>query len=327
MTNGYAFLSTKSVLTERFPYDITSLNCYDTHSSPHWHNFTQILYSSSGSYSCIINNEKYFCPAGTVVIMFPYTIHKIDISETDFNETSVMKIDIGENPKGFFALTYEKGVFYDKALPCFMMLSRKEKTKADDIISRISCEYEKKQNMNIKRIEKLISDLLELCAGYINSPVSERTLKSAKAYAEEIKSATDFIKEHCRENLTASDVACVPGLSKSGFMVKFKAVTGLTFNEYFGRVRAYEALSLLRYSTKSVAEIAEEFGYSSSARFVHSCIRLFKKSPLQIKKDWMKYDRQHGADIHKIDMDEQAWKNIWNEEEVYIRTANAEIKY
>ena len=327
MTNGYAFLSTTSVLTERFPYDINELNRYDTHSSPHWHDFTQILYTVSGSYYCIINNERYFCPEGTVLIILPYAIHKIDISETNFEETTIIQICMGKNPNGFLPLTYEKGAFCEKLLTDFIFLPQEEKKNADDIFAGILAEYEKKQNMSINRITKLLSEFLDLCAAYINSPIPKRMFINDGKRAEEIRNATDFIKEHCRENLTAFDVASFLGISKSGFMVKFKAVTGLTFNEYFGRVRAYEALSVLRYSTKSVAEVAEEFGYSSSARFIHSCARLFKKSPLQIKKDWMKYDRIHGAGIHKIDMDEQAWKNVWNEEEVYIRTANAEIKY
>lgn len=327
MTNGYAYMATSSVLTERFPYNISSPRSYGIQSSPHWHDFTQILYVVEGSFTCIINGVRYFCPAGSVIILYPYAIHKIDLSETNPDNFRAIQIEMRENPKGFSPLTYEMGVFDEKLISGFVILSSEKKEQADSIYKNILAEYEKKQNMRIRNITELISKLIALCAENVSSQIPQRELKNAKKRAEEIKLATDFIKEHCRNNLTAFKVSEILKISKSGFMTKFKSVTGLTFNEYFGRVRAYEALSILRYSTKSVAEVAEKFGYSSSARFVHSCTRLFKKSPLQIKKDWMKYDKEHGAELHKIDMDEQVWKNVWNEEEVYVRTANAEVKY
>ncbi|MBQ7119792.1 MAG: helix-turn-helix transcriptional regulator [Oscillospiraceae bacterium] len=327
MTNGYPHLSTLSVLTKRFPYNIVPMSHYETESSPCWHDFTKILYTVSGSYYCIINNTRYFCPEGSVVIIYPYSVYKIDLSETNFDEINIIKIEMSEKPNGFSALTYENGVFCGKILPCFTSLSSDEKEKADCLFSKILAEYEKKQNMSIVRITELISSIFSLCAEKSDSLMPKRQLKNAKKRAKEIRLVTDFIKENYKQNLTVSDVTEISKLSKSGFMNKFKAVTGFTFNEYFSRVRAYEALSILRYSTKSVAEVAEEFGYSSDARFVHSCARLFKKSPLQIKKDWMRYDKVYGADIHKVDIKEQAWKNVWGEEELYIRTANAEAKY
>ncbi len=327
MTNGYPHLSTESVLTERFPYDVTALNCYDTHTSPHWHNFTQILYVMKGFFFCTINGEEYFCPQGSVVFMYPYTTHKLDLSKTDFDESYILQINMGKNPKGFCGLTYEKGVFCDKTMPCVVILPEEKKLIADEFCSDIVKEYEKKNDMRINRIEKFISEILSLCADYINSPVAERKLASEIKRAKEITVATEFIKDRCKENLTVCDVTEFISLSRSDFMEKFKAVTGITFNEYFSRVRAYEALSVLRYSTKSVAQVAEEFGYSSDARFIHSCARLFKKSPLQIKKHWMKHDKMHGIDIHRVDEKEQAWKNVWSEDELYIRRANAEVKY
>ena len=41
----------------------------------------------------------------------------------------------------------------------------------------------------------------------------------------------------------------------------------------------------------------------------------------------MKHDKMHGIDIHRVDEKEQAWKNVWSEDELYIRRANAEVKY
>ena len=327
MTNGYPHLSTESVLTERFPYDITELNSFDAHSSPHWHNFTQIFYVAKGFFSCNVNGKEYFCPAGTVAFMYPYTIHKPELSKTNFEEAHIIQINMGKNPDGFFGLTYEKGAFCDKTMPCVVVLPEDKKIFLDRIYSDIIAEYEKKSNMRIARLTKLISELIGICADHVNLQSSERRLRHEAKRAGEIKLATDYIVEHCRENLSISDVMEKTELSRSGFMEKFKAVTGLTFNEYFSRVRAYEALSVLRYSTKSVAQVAEEFGYSSDARFIHSCTRLFKKSPLQIKKNWLKYDKIYGKYIHNVDVKEQIWKEVWSEEDLYIRRANAEVKY
>ena len=114
MTNGYPHLSTESVLTERFPYDVTALNGYDTQTSPHWHNFTQILYVVKGFFFCTINGEECFCPQGSAVFMYPYTTHMLDLSKTDFDTSYIVQINMGKNPKGFYGLTYEKGAFCDK---------------------------------------------------------------------------------------------------------------------------------------------------------------------------------------------------------------------
>src|SRR6185369_15526264 len=81
----------------------------------------------------------------------------------------------------------------------------------------------------------------------------------------------DWVIDHVRENLDRQlkleELAKVACFSEFHFHRIFGAVTGETLKDFTNRVRLEKAARLLRFSGRSLTDIAMDCGFSSSATF------------------------------------------------------------
>ncbi len=92
-----------------------------------------------------------------------------------------------------------------------------------------------------------------------------------------VKELKGYVLEHFQSNLTAGQAARQMGISRATFYRNIQKRMGMGFKEYVQKVRLEEAKRLLRTSRYSVARVAQECGFSSSAYFISA----FKKSTLK----------------------------------------------
>jgi len=102
-----------------------------------------------------------------------------------------------------------------------------------------------------------------------NRKQSERSMLEAKAYLDRSLFRDISVEE------TASHV----GLSASYFSLLFKQTFGLTFIEYVTRQRMDKARAMLAETTKSVAQIAKEVGYSERRYFTKVFMKYTGENP------------------------------------------------
>src|SRR5690606_31538863 len=76
-----------------------------------------------------------------------------------------------------------------------------------------------------------------------------------------------YIDRNLTRDLGVDEVAAHLGISASYFSMLFKQAYGETFLEYVTRKRMDKAKALLAFTTKSVARIARELGYSDRRYF------------------------------------------------------------
>ena len=82
-----------------------------------------------------------------------------------------------------------------------------------------------------------------------------------------------YIHTHLRYELTVEDLAAMEFLGVSRYREVFRAITGVSPNEYITRLRIERAKDLLSQNNASVASVAEAVGYTNR----HYFHRLFKK--------------------------------------------------
>lgn len=88
--------------------------------------------------------------------------------------------------------------------------------------------------------------------------------KRSSTYTETAKT---YISRHYREKLRLEDIADVLGISPSYLSRLFKKDTGVQLSEYIIQVRVSRAANLLRYSDRTLAEIAEYVGFPTQSYF------------------------------------------------------------
>jgi len=84
---------------------------------------------------------------------------------------------------------------------------------------------------------------------------------------ESIRSAEDWIRQHCREEIRFEILAQQLGMSPRNFIRRFKAATGLSPIDYLQRLRVWAARRILEDGQTPVQEVSQRVGYSDAAFF------------------------------------------------------------
>ncbi len=94
--------------------------------------------------------------------------------------------------------------------------------------------------------------------------------KRTSTYTETAKT---YISKHYREKILLDDLAETLGISPTYLSRLFKKDTGMQFQDYISKIRVDRAANLLKYSDRSLAEIAEYVGFPTQSYFG----KIFKK--------------------------------------------------
>ncbi len=99
-----------------------------------------------------------------------------------------------------------------------------------------------------------------------------------------IRVARKYVEEHYGEMLTLEQVSAVAELSPAYLSTQFKKSTGMTFLEYLSRVRMEEAKKLLKGTSRTVADICGQVGYSDVRYFTKSFTKYAGLKPNEYRK-------------------------------------------
>jgi signal transduction histidine kinase/DNA-binding response OmpR family regulator len=137
----------------------------------------------------------------------------------------------------------------------------------------------------IERIKALIVNR-ELLRDHYNHDVEIETKLPSPGNLDR-KFVNDFIatieKNHAKSDLSVNEIAHELGMSRIQVYRKAKALLGVSVNDYLVTVRLKKAKYLLLNTGKTVADIAFEVGFSSSAYFSTIFKSKFNRSPKDFK--------------------------------------------
>ena len=103
--------------------------------------------------------------------------------------------------------------------------------------------------------------------------------------ADKIQAVAHYISQNYGSEISLGDMANMAFMEKTYFSKRFKQLTGFGFKEYLIETRVQAAKQMLVTSAKSVTEIADACGFSSSNYFGDVFKRLVGVSPAQYRKE------------------------------------------
>src|SRR5262245_53889292 len=103
-------------------------------------------------------------------------------------------------------------------------------------------------------------------------------------YAQRINRVSDYLRGNLDRQIKLAELAKVACFSEFHFHRIFGAVSGETVNNFTNRLRLEKAARLLRYSDRSLTDIALDCGFSSSATFSRAFRAGYDTSPSQFRK-------------------------------------------
>lgn len=270
----------------------------------HWHDYIQIWYTVSGQYYHTINGERRLQTAGCISLIYPYTLHAVDTSESDPEATRIISISIAKdvydkNLLSFIPLTYSLASFDNFMLSPFIEFCGKKKEKADELCEAILAEFNKKQTMIKNKIFSHLTSLLEMCADAVNRRLIKQKVSSAYELATHINNSVHFITGNASQKISLSAASSSAMMSERSFTDKFKQTVGRTCHSYLTSVRMANAVDFLRHTNKSVSEISDECGFSNRGHFINLCTETFNMTPLALRRYFREWSAVYGADAYE----------------------------
>ena len=264
----------------------------------HNHDYFQLYYTISGSYKHTINGVTKICTPGDVSLIMPYTVHHLDTLDTNIEETTLITISF--LPRLFpqkniplYPISFENAAFREKLLPSSMMLSGEDKVFADKLMLDIHSEFQKHSDMFITSILKKLMSFFDICHKSSGLTVKGTSLPARISSAEQVYKAARYVNENRTKKLTIEELSAISTMSRSTFTKNFRSVMGMSFHDLLLEIRLSKAVTELRYSHKSIAEIAEEVGFSSSSHFIRACTATYSRTPLALKKEMAERTREY----------------------------------
>ncbi len=294
--------------------DKTWANSVDKH---HYHDYFQLYYTISGEYTHTINGVRKLCTAGDVSLIMPYTVHGLDTTATDFSKTRIITVSFLPNAFSlkkipFYPISYTRCAYKKTYLPTSMTLSGEDKLRADEIMNNVYSEHEKHANMFITTILRKLTEFFDICSRSAGVPVRGMSLPDRIACSGQIYTAANHIKHNAEQKLSIEDAAMHATMSRSTFTKNFREVTGMSYHDLHMDIRLAKAITEMRYSRKSIAEISDELGFSSQAHFTKVFISAFSIPPLAFRKKMIELERKNKENRAQRDND-TGW--------AYIRSA------
>ena len=102
--------------------------------------------------------------------------------------------------------------------------------------------------------------------------------------AARLKPVFDFISSHYPEPIALNLGAAIAKMSLPSFTRLFKKVAGMTFVSYVTHVRLSQAMRLLRESSLTVAEVANQVGFADQSYFDRKFRSAFGQTPTSVRK-------------------------------------------
>ncbi len=292
-------------------------------SDTHWHDYLQIWYTVSGEYAHVINGKRIVQKAGSIALIFPYTVHSIDSSASDLSTLDAISISIkkGEFEKKcipFLSHSYNIASFDSFYLSPSITISGKQKEVADLICHDLLAESKKGTAAFTTKMFSAIARFLEICVSSSDQAVSKKEIFAIKEKAECIDAAMSYMLKHKTENVTIENLTNAALMSRRIFTDTFNKTVGRTCHSYLMTLKLGVALEYLRYTTMSIAEIAETSGFANASHLYRNCMAFFGMSPLEMRRACGNWAREYGDELFKRSIASSLWSGLITEQDLEL---------
>ena len=238
----------------------------------HWHAPIEVIMPLKNEYHVELPSDiHYILREDDIIFLKPGSLHKLYAQEGEriifqFNMNILNALDDFDD-------------FFNPSDPALLITPENHPEIHDECVQLMK-EIEDEYLSNAPlRDASVYGKLLELLV-LINRNTTKTTIlfsdvkqTKQKEYLEKFVSITDYIKQHCNEDISLDDIAEMSGFSKYHFSRLFREFTGTSYYKYLNQKRIEFAEQLLLDPEVNITEAAVRSGFNSISAF----IRMFKQ--------------------------------------------------
>ncbi len=275
--NKYFISGLVSVMVARNPQGVSE--------PKHEHDFIEIVYMLKGECIHVIDGKEHTASHGDMLII-------------NYNQTHSIK---GDSPVKYINILI-KPEYINESLAnsdnAFSLLNLSEFEDFAEILdkSKVKIRFSHEEQKKIEEIiMSLVQELKTQSPGhelYIRSQFNILLLTIFRKMSLNLDicfhGVSDellaYIRAHCTEKLTLSQLANMCSYNSAYFSRIFKEFAGVTFTQYLRNARIEKAKQLIETTDMRITDIAYEVGYISKTKFFSNFREICGVSPLEYKK-------------------------------------------
>lgn len=275
--------------------DDLSIACYKTTISEHvqgyiplhWHDELQFVAVIQGKVLFHINEQQVAVSQGNGLFINSGMMH---MAENFSAEEQGMYLCLNVAPQSLVsAELYMKYVHpYVTATNLPFLMIEKSNSWGEQVLGNISAVRQEIEKQAPYYELNVAAAVLEIWKGLIKNGYFLEHNETEMIRDRRIKQMLMWIHQNYTEQLRLEDIAKVGQLSRAETCRTFKQILRTTPMQYVLDYRIRKSTELLRFSQRSVTEIAYEVGFNSSSYFIEQFRKMMKRTPLQYRREEQK---------------------------------------
>lgn len=237
---------------------------------------TEFVFMIKGCQTYQVGKKRYTVSGGEVFTVFPWEVHSSGGMPEEKAAFYYLIADIKALCEEYAVCMPGDGNEFRKALSGLNKRILRAPNWYIDSCAGIFELFEKEVSYRDTKIHNFLSDIL------VN--LAEGAEKSPAAQSHSAEKVLNYIEKHIKEPLEMKELAELSGFSLSRFQKGFWEATGITPREYILRRKIELCQDELKHSSKTITEIAYEYGFSSSQYFSTVFRRFCCISPSQYRQ-------------------------------------------
>ncbi len=250
----------------------------------HFHDYYELEYIAKGNGTHIVNGSTMEINEGTLYMVTPRDIHRIDVKDGMLIYSFFFDADLipSELARLITSCSSFITVFCTENMKICAEYLSQHIINFFAKISEKSADGDEIKKGDISGLYLVAGALLDILIK--NGTQESAAEKENRGVAESMQNALRYINKNYRSSLSLERVAAEAGYSRSHFSRVFAKYVGCNFTDYVREKRLKSASLLLRTTEMNVTYIAYSCGYGSISQFIRDFKMLYSASPGDYRK-------------------------------------------
>lgn len=235
----------------------------------------ELLYIINGESRITIGKKEYICGRGDIVLIPPFTMHKIQTTETNPHDNFWIHFDV--NP------FYRHEDFLSAILgDCGNCVHIGYSDYLENLYNEIEKEFELQRPGNAALIRSLFTQIIIYILRGTNGKI-QYGKQDSKFAAERniVNQCLEYIRSNIEKPIRTEDLLNAVHVSESYLFKAFSRIMNMSPNKYIQLYKVKLAEQLMKTTTFSFKEISDKLGFSSPYHFSKTFKKYYGFSPRQ----------------------------------------------
>lgn len=281
--------------SDRLDFEIRSHLVRPPVTTPHRHEFFQIMANVAGAAHHVIGGQRFSYPARSLIFILPYRVHYAahELADPEYCvinfAANFLRQDFDLSPLEMEAASIAK---YPELIPFLyegyvdFVFTEQEFAHVSAIIDQLTHLHKNRTMGTMERVRgallELIGFTVERHAPALEALFDKQTFMQGRSDA--MKRVLKFIDENLSQDISLNKVAEATFLSPNYLSQLLKKQTGMAFVEWLTARRMEQAQHLLAHTVERISEIANSVGFEDEAYFTRRFRQRFLQSPSAYRK-------------------------------------------